>query len=175
MARGGAVAEDSARWFTRLGVPINRAELEAATFYAAALSIGQLGIERVPNITFAHALTCDADWDSRWWTIENDERRSLMNEACARLGSEPLLDALTVAVEPYTEPSLARALAAPALAASGETVARAASGALLMSVHCRALAMLSGRGAGHVFMRKYALFSLGRWPLGLRGDVLFVF
>ena len=46
---------------------------------------------------------------------------------------------------------------------------------LLLALHCQALARLCGRGETHLFMRKYALFSLGRWPLGVRDGMLLLF
>lgn len=146
-----------------------------AVGYAQALELGDLELRLTADARAAENFACDPNWDSAWWTREDDERKLLMREAQARLGIAAVLDALTVAVEPHTESSLRQATASPALGDAGEAFARAASGALLLSLHCQALARLCGRGGSHVFMRKCALFACGRWPLGVRDGILFLF
>jgi hypothetical protein len=37
------------------------------------------------------------------------------------------------------------------------------------------LARLAGQGADHLFMRKYALFESGRWPLGVVAGAFHLF
>jgi hypothetical protein len=44
-----------------------------------------------------------------------------------------------------------------------------------MALHAAALARLAGEGPDHLFMRKYALFESGRWPLGVVGGSLHLF
>jgi hypothetical protein len=154
---------------------VSAADRAAATGYAAALGLCSPAVRLVIDAAAAEAATRDPDWDSAWWTREAAERQALMREAQASLGVEAVLDALTLAVEPHTETSFRLAMAAPMLAQAGEAMARVGSGALLLSLHCQALARLCGRGESHVFMRKYELFSRGRWPLGVRDAALILF
>jgi hypothetical protein len=115
--------------------------------------------------------TRDTAWDSSWWVKEDAERQALTREIASRVGEAAMLEALTAAVGDCTEPTFAAALAA---AGGDEALARVASGAALMAVHGRALALLAGRGGAHLFVQKYALFARGRWPLGLRGPETFL-
>ena len=61
---------------------------------------------------------------------------------------------------------------AAALAAAGRAgivdaaLATEATGMALLAAHQSALALLAGEGRDHRFVRKYALFARGRWPLG---------
>lgn len=166
---------ETARWFTRLGLRLEPNERAAAAGYAESLRLGPLSVTVAADAETAEAIVCDPRWDARWWAREEAERVSLMAEAGVQIGRESLLEVLTLAVESHTETSLARARAAQPLSHGGDELARAASGALLMALHCRALATVVQRGDGHLFMRKYALFALGRWPLGVRSGALHVF
>ncbi|HUF21956.1 MAG TPA: hypothetical protein VMP00_14540 [Burkholderiales bacterium] len=168
-------AGEAARWFTRLGSPLEPGERVAAAGYAESLGLGSLALSVAADARQAEAIVCDPQWDSRWWAREEGERATLMAEAGSRIGREALLEVLTLAVESHTETSLSRALAAQLLVPGGAELARVASGALLMALHCKALATVAQRGDGHLFMRKYALFALGRWPLGVRRGALHVF
>lgn len=106
-----------------------------------------------------------------WWSREEAERLRLTQEAANRIGEELLLETLSTAVEGHADSTYARAVEA----GGDEALARVASGAVLMAIHNRALALLSGLGADHLFMQKYALFASGRWPLGTRGATLTLF
>lgn len=117
----------------------------------------------------------DPDWDTRWWAREEAERRRLTESTSKKHGLAAALEALTLATEGRTETSLRQALGAQPIMAGGESLARAAAGALLTALHARALAMLAGCGESHLFMRKYALFALGRWPLGVAHSALHLF
>jgi hypothetical protein len=106
-----------------------------------------------------------------WWNREEAERQRLTQETANRIGGDLLLETLTAAVEGHAETTFARAVEA----GGGEAMARVASGAALMAIHNRALALLAGMGADHVFVQKYALFASGRWPLGTLGTQLKLF
>ena len=69
---------------------------------------------------------------------------------------------------------------AAAIAAARDGIAdaalvRVASGAATMALHKAALARLAGEGPSHLFVRKYALFESGRWPLAVVGGMFYVF
>jgi hypothetical protein len=49
--------------------------------------------------------------------------------------------------------------------AAAYALVRVASGAATMALHAATLARLAGQGPDHLFVRKYALFESGRWPL----------
>ena len=44
-----------------------------------------------------------------------------------------------------------------------------------MALHEAALVPLAGQGTEHVFVRKYALFAAGRWPLGTVDRMFYLF
>jgi hypothetical protein len=69
----------------------------------------------------------------------------------------------------------AAAPAASRMGVADPALTRAAAGAASMTAHGRALAQLAETGDAHVFMRKYALFEGGRWPLGIVGGVFHLF
>jgi hypothetical protein len=45
----------------------------------------------------------------------------------------------------------------------------------LLAAHQRALAEIAGAGTGHRFIRKHALFSEGRWPVGYHSARFVIF
>ncbi len=89
-----------------------------------------------------------------------------MRSTCLRPAtSQLLLETLTCAVDGHSESTYACAVK---FCGGDEALAKAAPGAVLTSIHLRALALLAGRGELHVFVQKYALFAAGRFPLGMR-------
>jgi hypothetical protein len=87
-----------------------------------------------------------------------------MRETEQRIGPQMLLETRTCAVDGHAESTYARAMKS---CAGDEALAKVVSGAALTSIHLRALALLAGRGEQHVFVQKYALFAMGRLPLGM--------
>lgn len=172
MARAAGVDPDSQAWFSRVGLPLSETDRDAAQDYLAALGLQGLGITLVVDAAQAEKVIRDPDWDTRWWAREEAERRRLTESASKKHGVQAVLEALTLATEGHTETSLRQAMAAQPIAPGGEALARAAAGALLMALHARALAKLARCGESHLFMRKYALFALGRWPLGVAHSAL---
>ena len=71
-----------------------------------------------------------------------------------------------------------RAAATAAVIATGQTdsaIAGEAAGMALLAAHQSALAEVAGEGPDHRFVRKYALFSSGRWPLGYHSARFVIF
>ena len=170
MARGTAVVPDTpVRWFARLGAPLDPEEAWLAHEYAAAIGLPSVAV--VETWREAERVIRDPVSGEGWWIREEDERRSLMRATAGRVGEALLLETLGAAVEGQTAATFEHA----AGAGGDEALARVASGAALMALHNRTLALLAGCGRDHVFMQKYALFAAGRWPLGRRGTTLAFF
>src|SRR5262245_33106160 len=158
-----------AAWFACLGLPLGRGEVRDARIYLQALDYAPgIAISAVPDWQHVEAITRDPDWDRTWWEREEDERLRLMQLARDRVGHAALLERLTAATELASQSIHgAAAIAAERDGVADAALVRAASGAASMALHGAALARLAGRGAEHVFVRKYALFESGRWPLGV--------
>jgi hypothetical protein len=61
----------------------------------------------------------------------------------------------------------AAAVAATRAGCSDAALIRAAAGAASYAAHQAHLALAAGAPPGHPFLRKYALYCGGRWPLGV--------
>lgn len=162
-------------WFTRLGQPASAVERDHALGYVAALGLHGIALVLVTDWREAQAIASDPHWDLRWWEREESERERLRAACLARLGRDETLARLSAATE------VAQAIHDAALDAAGrdgfcsEELPRAASGAGAMALHDMALAQLAGEGSEHPFMRKYALFACGRWPLAVVADRFHLF
>jgi len=155
------------RWFARVGTPLASTESEA--LHALIGSDPLLAGARILPVTSwqeASDIARAMDADALWWDHEEAERERLWGIAADRLGESELLRRLTtVETEHGTVPPAVAAAAARANFAADAAI-RDASGAVLLAAHQNALATIAGADAGHVFLRKYALFADGRWPLG---------
>jgi len=165
-----------AAWFACLGLPLSASDRRDAAAYLESLGHPGLEIRGVPGWREAERVARDPHWDAGWWAVEDAERTRLMAQARARLGETAVLERLSSATELAGEfVHGAAAVAAERDGIADAALVRAASGAASMALHTAALAQLAGEGAGHLFMRKYALFASGRWPLGIVGRVFFLF
>jgi len=164
---GGAVAiARTGLWFSRLGLPFDETEACLAGGYLDALNLPLArDVAIAANWGEAEAIIRDPQSATGWWEREEAERKSLMREAQQRIGPQLLLETLTSALDGHAESTFAAALKS---CDGNEALAKVASGAALTSIHLRALALLAGRGEHHVFVQKYALFAVGRFPLGMR-------
>jgi hypothetical protein len=175
VARAAGLDSSTPAWFSRVGLPLSEADRDTARDYLSALGLPDLEIAQTTNAADAERIMRDPDWDTRWWSREEAERKRLTAVASSKHGLRAALEALTLATEGHTEASFRQAMASTVILPGGEALARAAAGALLMALHAHALAQLSECGDSHVFVRKYALFSRGRWPLGVSGGALHIF
>jgi hypothetical protein len=166
-----------AAWFACLGLPLAAGDLCDAAAYLAALGYPpSTPIRGVPDWPAALALTRDPGWDRRWWDEEQAERARLMRVAEQRLGRDALLERLSAGTELAGEAIHgAAAVAAERDGVADAALVRAASGAASMALHAATLARLAGQGPDHLFMRKYALFESGRWPLGVTAGSFHLF
>jgi len=149
---------------------------EVAAAYLDALSLSQVAVEAVFDWRQTEAIGRHPDWDVRWWEREEAERERLYALCLQQFGREELLSRLSAATElaPHAIVQSAVDFAERCLV-DNEAFARAAAGAATMALHAAALARLAGQGSEHVFMRKYALFESGRWPLGIVRNVFYLY
>jgi hypothetical protein len=176
VARGAAPIIPAAAvdgWFSRLGLAPSAQERRLAADYVRSLGVQPgSGPEFASGWDAAEGVIRDPASAEVWWSQEEAQRRALLQQVAARMGETNVLDALTGAVEGFAESSFRRALD---VSGGDEVRARVASGAALMAIHFRSLALLAGCGADHLFVQKYALFAAGRWPLGMRHSTFIIF
>jgi len=132
-------------WFSVLGEPLSDDETREIAAYLAGLGLNA-AMPIHQALTWKEAgELCRAPSDE-WWRAEEDERTRL--ERSARLDpADPQWLALNEALH-----------SAAAVAAYQARLARAAAVA-----------------GGHPFLRKYALYCGGRWPLGIYDRVFAIF
>jgi hypothetical protein len=132
-------------WFSILGEPLGDDETREIAAYLAGLGMNA-AMPIHQALTWKEAgELCRAPSDE-WWRAEEDERTRL--ERSARLDpADPQWLALNEALH-----------GAAAVAAYQARLARAAAVA-----------------GGHPFLRKYALYCGGRWPLGIYDRVFAIF
>lgn len=164
-------------WFTACGLPLEASDLSEARAYLAALQMhSSVRIEVAASWTHAERIIRSPVWDMSWWEREESERRRLTALCVQRLGDAAVHEALDLAIgQEHEILHGAATLAAARLGVADEALVRAAAGAAGMAAHGRALALLAQAGDDHIFMRKYALFAGGRWPLGLVGGAFHIF
>jgi len=167
----------STAWFSCLGAPLAAADRLNSRAYLDALGYPpELPVVSVNTWQEAERIVRAPDWDSAWWEREQQERDRLKAAAERRLGSTQMLERLTNATDQTVDAIHAAAIIAMARTGTGaEAMVRAAAGAAAMAAHEFQLAQLAECGPDHVFMRKYALFESGRWPLGVLRGAFYLF
>jgi hypothetical protein len=167
----------SVAWFAACGLPLEPSDVHDARAYLDALGVpAGVRIEPVASWSHAERIIRNPAWDTRWWDVEEEERRRLLALCIERLGEAEALNTLGLSVS--VEHEIIHGAAAVAAARAGVSdpaLIRAAAGAASMAAHGRALARLAGADESHVFVRKFGLFEGGRWPLGLVGEAFHVF
>ena len=107
-------------------------------------------------------------WDTSGGSARRPSARRLLAQCERKLGEASALDDLSIKAGIEHEVIHgAAALAAARAGVADPALTRAAAGAASMAAHGRALALLAEAGDTHMFVRKYALFEGGRWPLGI--------
>jgi hypothetical protein len=156
-----------AAWFATLGEPLGEAEAADIAGYLAGLGLAAAA-PTLAVTSWRQAGEIARAPAGRWWDVEEAERARL--ERIARLDPADrewlaLADALHGAA----------AVAAARAGCADQGLIRAAAGAATYAVHQYRLVRAAGGGDEHPFVRKYALFSGGRWPLGIYGDRVAIF
>ena len=154
-------------WFSTLGAPLGEGEEADIRAYLAGL-----GLEaKLPTLvveSWGQAAEIIRNPAPAWWTAEEAARVKL--ERGVKLDpADPEWLALTDSLHG------AAAVAAARGDGADQGLIRAAAGSATYAAYQYRLAKAAGAEASHPFMRKYALFSGGRWPLGLYGDRFAVF
>ena len=157
-----------ARWFERLGLPLEHGE--RAQFSALAIgSQTQSGIEFAVVESWHDVLRIleAEERDNRQWDAGEEERERMWEIATLRYSESELLAQLHEAGEKWHSSVHAAAIAtARRIPIADGRFASAAAGAALLAVNHSALARLVDADAAHPFHRTLELFARGRWPLG---------
>ncbi len=154
-------------WFSTLGAPLGEGEEADIRAYLAGLGLAAA----LPTLlveSWAQAAEIIRNPAPAWWDAEEAARAKL--EHGVQLDpADPQWLALTESLHG------AAAVAAARGDGADQGLIRAAAGSATYAAYQHRLARAAGAGDAHPFMRKYALFSGGRWPLGLYGDRFAVF
>lgn len=156
-----------AAWFSTLGAPLGEGETAEVTAYLAGLGLAA-SLPPLVVTSWSQAAELISHPAGSWWAAEEAERVRL--EPSARLDpADPQWLTLTDALHG------AAAVAAARGGGADPGLIRAAAGSATYAAYQFRLARAAGATDTHPFMRKYALFSGGRWPLGLYGDRFAIF
>jgi hypothetical protein len=151
-------------WFARVGQPLSSAEQVAIGELIACAAPGSpMVIDALGSWQAAGRLMRLTAHDSAWWDDEEEEREALWVRAAQQRSEDEVLRQvrdLTRGLE------IEMRRAAMAAGAMNAMLADEATAMALLAAHQRALAQLADADPGHRFIRKYALFAMGRWPLG---------
>lgn len=165
----------AAAWFAGLGEPLTAAEGDEARAYAAALALGRLAVESVPDWPAAERRMQDPDWSPAWWEREEALRRSLLARAEAHYPAAALWTALTTLTTEASDRVHGKAAAAAARLGNARPASiHVAAGAAAQAAYQLAVARLASEPAS-LFESKFRLFAAGHWPLGVVRSTLFVF
>jgi hypothetical protein len=162
-------------WFAACGEALTEGERLDAAAYLAALGMPDLDIAGVAAWNDAAETTRREDWSRTWWEAEARAQSELHGAAARRFGEERLLAVLSVVTEAADALHGRAALAMSRTGVADAALARVAAGAAAQACHHAALALAAGAGPDHLFAAKYRLFAAGRWPLGVVGNIFFVF
>ena len=146
-------------WFSALGEPLGEEERREIAGYLGGLGMdGAMPVRLMQSWTEAGE-TCDARSDE-WWRAEEDERAKLESRVKLDPADREWL-ALNEALHG------AAAIAAARGGCADAALIRVAAGAASYAAYQARLARAAGAAREHPFLRKYALYCGGRWPLGV--------
>ena len=152
-------------WFSALGEPLGDAERADIAAYLAGLAIDS-PVHAVSSWEEAGVICKRAA--EAWWRAEERERERL--EKGARLNPA---DRDWLALNETLHG--AAAVAAARSGCADAALIRAAAGAASYAAYQARLARAAGAAQDHPFLRKYALYCGGRWPLGVYGGRFAIF
>lgn len=146
-------------WFAVLGQATSPGEGDAVADYLRGLGLdAATPIRAVQSWQEAGQLTRQPA--GLWWAREETERKRLEAQVGLRLSDADLVT-LTDSLQG------AAAVAAARAGCADPGLIKAAAGSAFYAAYQYRLACAANSAEDHPFMRKYALFAAGRWPLGL--------
>lgn len=152
-------------WFSALGEPLDDAERADIVAYLSGFGL-TARVHAVASWPQAAAV-CGQPADA-WWSMEEAERERLQRRA-ALSPADPAWLALNESLHG------AAAVAAARARCGDVALIRAAAGAASYAAYQARLARAAGAAPAHPFLRKYALYCGGRWPLGVYGECFAIF
>jgi len=146
-------------WFSALGEALGEDERSEIAAYLEGLGMDAAMPVR-QALDWKEASEICRKPSEEWWRAEEDERGRL--ERGARVDpADPEWLALTEVLHGAAAVAAARGGCADA------ALIRVAAGAASHAAYQARLARAAGAPSGHPFLRKYALYCGGRWPLGV--------
>jgi hypothetical protein len=146
-------------WFSALGAPLDETERADIAAYLRGLGLPADLPVRAAS-TWKDAAHLCRQPAGAWWDAEEAER--------ARLERSARLDPAQAAWLQVTERLHgAAAVAAARSGCADAALIRAAAGAATYAAYQQRLAQAAGAPPSHPFLRKYALYCGGHWPLGV--------
>ena len=161
-----STASDEA-WFSSLGARLGEAEKADIAAYLGGLGLpADLSVREAS--TWEEAADLCRQPAGRWWQAEEIER--------ARLEGSARLDLANPAWLQMTERLHgAAAVAAARFGCADAALIRVAAGAATYAAYQQRLAQAAGAPPTHPFLRKYALYCAGHWPLGVYDERFAIF
>lgn len=154
-------------WFSALGEALGDEERAEIAAYLAGLGMNAAMPVRQAGSWREAGVICDQPAEP-WWRAEAKERARLEHKA--RLDpADPEWLALNDALHGAAAVAAARAGCADA------ALIRVAAGAASYAAYQARLAHAAGAPDAHPFLRKYALYCGGRWPLGVYEESFAIF
>lgn len=167
-----AFAEEAALmpWFTNLGRPLDKEIKALSRAYLDGLGFPDAEVARITEWEDALDAASGFDFDNPQWEAEEGLRAALAHEALERLSEHGLTIALTHVSAVLGERIGAAVREAASFAEiDDDELLNSAAGAAIQAAHNAVLALIAEEDADHPFHRKFALFTHGRWPIGLAG------
>tara|TARA_R110002110_G_scaffold12692_9_gene60198 strand:+ start:1826 stop:2449 length:624 start_codon:yes stop_codon:yes gene_type:complete len=173
-----AFAEEAVNmpWFTKLGRPLERETRALARSYLDGLGFPDAETARLRDWTEAADAAMSLDIDPTHWDVEESLRAGLATDALGLLSEDALSIAMT-----HVSALLGERIGAAVRDAAhfwemeDEALLDAAAGAALQAAHGAALTLIAAAEDDHPFRRKFALFTRGRWPIGIAGLTFNIF
>lgn len=163
-------------WFTTLGRPLDREVRALARSYLDGLGFPDAETARLRDWAEAADAAMSLDIDPAHWEAEESLRASLAADALELLSEDALNIAMTHVLALLGERiGIAVHDAADFWEVEDEELLNAAAGAALQAAHGAALTLIVETEDDHPFRRKFALFTRGRWPIGVAGLTLNIF
>jgi hypothetical protein len=154
-------------WFARVGLPLAPFETTAIEALVAGVASHGVAIATLTTWRDAGQWLRLTEHDNAWWDDEEEERESLWARAALQRTESELLHVLEGMTRGLPAAIRVAALASATIEGVPDVaLADAATAMAVLAAHQCALAQVAGAAPEHRFVRKFALFENGRWPLG---------